>query len=212
MKGFKQQSSPSTKSKMHDLEKNLQNAQMAVNVTQQMTKQLMNSVTMLSKDSNNILNLANDLQYRTLAMIKLLNVDVDELDKLADAIKLEEYNKLSDEEDVRMSYSIGDVVKEESIVIITSTTDTEHDQGIFRSKIGVSQVPYPEMKKDLIGKKVGDKFDADIQGVLHHIEVLGIRELPQKLEIVEEKELNKCANKDCKCDNNCGDDCACEDK
>ena len=208
--GFKQGKSPSTKDRIRALETQLQNAQQALNISQMMIKQLMQQIDMLRKDSTNGINMCNDLQYRTLAMINLTNINLDALDEEADKLKLKDYNDASDKEDADKNYTIGDVVKEESIVILTSTTDTEDDQGIFRSKIPVVQIPFEQMKADILGKKVGDKFDADIQGINHHIEIVGIRELPVQLEIAEDEQCpGNCACEDVKdeCKEECCGDC-----
>jgi len=201
--GFKKSKAPTTKDRIRQLEVDFKNVQMALNISQMMVKQLMSQVEMMRQDAANSLNLANDLQYRTLAMINLMNIDTNALDAEADKLKLKDYNEASDKEDVEKGYTIGDVVKEESIVIISSTTDTDVDQGIFRSKIPVVQIPYEAMKNDMIGKKVGDKFQADINGVIHNVEIIGIRELPAKLELVSDEP-------GCCCECHADDNEACE--
>jgi len=213
--GFRQSKGPSTKDRIRALETNLENSQQALNISQMMIKQLMQQIDMLRKDGNNSINMCNDLQYRTLAMLNLLNVDLDALDKEADRLKLVDYNNASDKEDKEKNYSIGDVVGEGSIVIVTSTTETEVDQGIFRSKIPVAQIPFEQMKTDIIGKKVGDKFEADLNGVKHNIEIVGIRELPAKLEVVEDAPVEeKACDGNCACEEKaeCCGDCAVEEK
>ncbi len=209
--GFKQSKTPSTKDRIRALEVNLKNSQQAVQISQMMIKQLMQQIDMLRQDSTNTLNRCNDLQYRTLAMINVGSIDTATLDAEADRLKLKDYNDASDKEDKEKGYTIGTEVKDESVVIVTSTTDQDNDQGIFRSKIPVVQIPFEQMKKDIVGKKVGDKFDADIQGVMHNIEILGIRELPKKLEVVEGAAVE--VKEDC-CGGNCGEECQsdCETK
>jgi len=209
--GFKQNKTPSTKDRMRALEINLKNSQQAVQISQMMIKQLMQQIDMLRQDVNNTLNRCNDLQYRTLAMINIGSINVNDLDAEADKLKLKDYNEASDKEDIDKGYTVGDEIRENSIVILTSTTDHEDDKGIFRSKIPVAQIPFEQMKKDLLGKKVGDIFDTDINGVNHHVEIVGIREFPKKLEIVDSvAEVIEGAEVEC-CGDCDGDCCGCDD-
>lgn len=181
--GFRQ---PAKKDRLEQLETMVSNLQMAVQVSQTVLKQLLAQFELLKNDSTNTMNLSNDLQYRTLAMLQLGAFDIDKLDVIAEELKLADYNKASDQEDKDKGFVVADLLKEDSIVILTSITDSQKDGGIFRSKFPVAQCPFEQMKKDLVGKKVGDKFEADLNGIVHHVEIIGVRELAPKVEIKEE--------------------------
>ena len=58
----------------------------------------------------------------------------------------------------------------------------KEDFAIFRSKFPMSECLTPNLRESLLGAKVGDVIDAEIYGVNHKIEVLGLRKVP----VVEE--------------------------
>jgi len=172
--GFKQQALPSKKEAMRAVQNELKNLQMAVRINQMMTQQLIQQFQRTDRDVQNIVNILNDLQYRTLAMIEVAGTNKDQLDAKADELKLKDYNDASDREDAEKKYVPGDVVKADSIVIITS--DAEGNKGIFRSKFKLSEANAPELQAALEGKKVGDRAKVTLNGLEHDIELVGIRE------------------------------------
>ena len=177
LKGFRQPSKPD---RLSELERMTSNLQMATQVTQQLLKQILGQLELVKGDNTNTINLANDLQYRTLAMIEVGNFSKSELEKEAERLKLIDYNSASDKEDKEKGYVNDDIVKEDSIVIISSTTDSQTDTGIFRSKFPVASCPFEQLKKDLVGKKWGDRFQADLKGTMHTIEIVGVKKILPK--------------------------------
>jgi len=122
MKGMRQQKQSSTKNKMQGLAKEIENLNMATRIIQLSMQQLLNNYKNIDKDVGSAMGLLNDLQYRTLAMLELGNFDKNKLDEKADELKLKDYDEASDKEDLTKGYINGDVVTEDSVVIITSTT------------------------------------------------------------------------------------------
>ena len=178
MKGFREKPK---KDRLEELEKMVSNMQMAMGILQQIAKKLLGEMELRRNDVQNAINLANDLQYRTLAILELGAFDKVKLEQLVEMYKLKDYNDASDKEDAEKNLVPADVLDDNSTVILTSTTNSDKDAGIFRSKFAVAQCPYEQLKKDLVGKKVGDKLDADLSGIIHHIEIIGIRQQKQEV-------------------------------
>ena len=105
------------------------------------------------------------------------------LDVTADALKLKDFDTASDNEDkARGFFSHDNPTTEDDIIIITSTTDANHDAGIFRSKLAIKDAVLPDLKEKLVGRVVGDSFKTVINGIEHDIKILGVRGVP----VVEE--------------------------
>ena len=207
----------STKERLKELETTASNSQMALQLSQMMVKHLTNQVSALEKDVTNTMGILNDFQYRTLAMLELGNFSKDEINAKADELREIDFNKASDQEDVAKGYEVDaeGIIKEDSIVTITSNTpDEEEDRGIFRSRQVVAGLP-PELSKELVGKSVGDKVDYTIDNVKHVIEILGVRKAPPAPEPGDNENKIPPAE-DCPqdCNKECSKDCSCaaEDK
>lgn len=189
MKGMRQTKSlKSTKDRLKELEVAVQNSQMALQMSQMMVKHLTNQLSALQSDVGGVMGMSNDFQYRTLAMLELGAFDKDAINAKAEEFKLTDFEKASDKEDLSKGYEVdpAGVVTEDSIVIISSSTpDTDEDQGIFRSKFSMNECNTPDLREKLLGSKVGDTLETDIQGVVHKIDVLGLR-LKKEEEVVEE--------------------------
>ena len=179
LNGQRQQKGKSSKEKIRELEVMMQNAQMATQISQMMLKQVLEQFQGLRSDVDNTMGILNDFQYRTQAMLSLGEFDVDALNKKATELKLTDYMKASDLEDATKGYELDDsgVVTEESVVIITSSTDGDADKGIFRSKFTFSECQTETLKEGLLGKKVGDKFTEVISDTSHEIEIVGLRKV-----------------------------------
>jgi hypothetical protein len=186
LNGQRQSKAPTTKERIKELEVAAQNSQMALQMSQMMVKHLSNQIQTFQQDLGNTMGMLNDFQYRTLAMLELGNFDSAEIDKIADGYKLTDFNTASAKEDAAKGFLLDDsgVVGEESIVILTSKTPSlAEDQGIFRSKFPMAECLTPNLREKLLGAKVGDVFDADINGIEHSITILGLRTAP----VVEEQ-------------------------
>jgi len=185
MKGMKQSKAPSTKDRIRELEVAAQNTQMALQMSQMMIKHLTDQFTVVQNDLGSTMGMVNDFQYRTLAMLDLGKFNNDEIEAKAEEFKLKDFNSASDKEDIDKNYTIDDggVIGEDSIVLITSNTPSlPEDQGIFRSKFPMSECLTPELRESLLGAKVGDIIDGDVQGVTHKIKILGLRKAPAVIE------------------------------
>jgi len=194
MQGFKQDKEPSLKSRVKQLEQLLENSNMAVRILQMSVQQMMQSFEAMNSDVGSTMNIANDLQYRTLAMIELNKFDTESLNKIAEEFKLNDFNKASDAEDVERGYTVieGRPATKDDIVILTSTTENKEDQGIFRSKIKLGACGVPDLIEAIEGKNIGDKVSITINNAAHEVELLAIREEPNEVEPTElEKTLQE---------------------
>jgi hypothetical protein len=181
MKGQRQNKQPSTKERVRELEVAMQNTQMALQMSQMMVKHLTEQFQTVQRDLGSTMGMLNDFQYRTLAMLELGEFSTDDIDAKAEDFKLNDFNKASDKEDVVKGFLLDNdgVIGEDSVVILSSKTpDLDEDQGIFRSKFPMSECLTPDLREKMLGSKVGDVIDADIQGIKHVISILGLRSVP----------------------------------
>jgi len=190
MKGTKQQKQPSTKERVKDIEVTLKNMQMALQMSQMMTKHLTEQFQTFHSDLGSTMGMLNDFQYRSLAMLELGNFNVDDVDAKAAEFKERDFTAASNKEDVDKGLINDDagVIEENSIVILSSNTpDLEEDKGIFRSKFPMAECLTPELREGLLGAKVGDVVEATIQETRHLITIIGLRKEPE----VEEAEIEE---------------------
>lgn len=154
----------------------VENLQMALRMTQMMVQNQDRTIRAISSDLNQCMSMLNDIQYRTLSMLKAKSLDSNIIEPIAQQLKLEDYMSASDKDDQAKGLIISDVIDLQSTVIFTTTTpDLQEDAGIFRSKIMVRECPHQGLKDALIGKKVGDKFDVEIDKNRHIVEIVDIR-------------------------------------
>lgn len=178
MKGFRTPAQAGRKERLAQIEAELKNLQMAGRITQMMVQQMMQSNKAMSEDLGRSLGLISELQYKLLAAQRVANLDVTQMNTVAAELRLKDFNEASDREDAELNYTNGTVVAEDSIVIITSTTSNP-DSGIFRSKLALAESGSPELIKELTGKEVGAKVTVKLNGVEHTVELLGIRQPPK---------------------------------
>jgi|GEM_PF-3923191 len=177
MNGFRQQPQGSKKEKLRALETELQNATMANRISQLMIKQMLQNSQAMQEDLSKALNLITDLQYRTLALQKVTNVDMTQLASVADELRLKDFNEASAKENAEKNYAVGTTVNDESVVVITSTTDVA-DQGIFRSKLKLADCGVPDLIKAFNGREVGAKAVVKLNGIDHTVELLEVLQPP----------------------------------
>lgn len=171
-----------TKIEKHDqMVKQLEQLSMAMRLNQMMIQQLGKNNESLRNELSNATSMLNDFQYRLLAVQQLNNLDPKKLQDVADALKIDDFNKECVRKDLNDKAEIVNTIESsEDIVIVTSSTPgAEFDQGILRSRIKVSETNLPELIDLLVGKSVGDKVTATLNGVSHSIEILGVRRLPK---------------------------------
>ncbi len=183
--GFRQKAAPNRKQMIKEQEVTLRNLQMAVRVMQIMNQQLATNFQNMQNDITRLMGVVNNLQYKSGALQSVLGVDESALNAKADSIKLEDYNKASDKEDLEKGLTVIDTVEENSVCIVTSTCE-DKDKEIFRSKFVLKDSGVPELQEKLLGKKVGEKVEVSLNGVVHTIELLGIRRAPPEAKAAED--------------------------
>jgi hypothetical protein len=180
--GFRNKKNTTLAQDVRELQTMLTNTQQAIQIQQMMVQKTMKDLSRLDQDMHNAMGLLNDLQYRTLAVIEEGKYDISSLEQTAETIKLKDYNSASDKEDLEKGYTPCDIVKEDNVVIITSECQKDPSRSIFRSKFNMKDVSVADIIKKFPGLHVGDKVDANINGFDHVIEILGIRNVPVKVE------------------------------
>lgn len=185
MRGQRQSKAPSTKQSLKELQVAVQNLQMGLRIAQMVSQQSTQNVGRIDSDVQRVYGVTQNLDYRTRALLEILNTDSDKLNEIADRMRLEDFNKQSDEEDEKLNFTNDDEgeVGENSIVILTSTTGQEPDAGIFRTKFHIKDAPLPTFTEKLTGLKVGDTFTDSVNGVEHTFTVVGLRLAPVKEEV-----------------------------
>jgi hypothetical protein len=187
MKGFRE---PGRKERLRSLETELKNSQASLRISQMMTQQLMQNMRNMSQDLGKAFGIINELQYKVLAMQKAANLDLGTLNELASEMRRTDFEEASAKEDEEQKMTVGDVVTEDSTIIITSTTPgTDPDSGIFRSRVKLADCGVPDLISGLAGAKVGTKITVKLNSVDHEIELLGIRQPPVAEPVAQEPEL-----------------------
>ena|ERR1035437_838599 len=176
MKGFRQQAQSSRKERLRSTETELKNLQMAGRISQMMTQQIMQNMQNMQQDLGRALGLINEMQYKVLAVQKISNLDVSQLNDVANQLRLNDFNEASDKEDVENGFTVGTLVTDTSTVILTSKTDAGPDSGIFRSRIELAKCGVPDLIQAFMGREVGAKAIIKLNGVDHEVELLGVRQ------------------------------------
>lgn len=185
-KGFRTQPMDSKKEQMRTMQTELSNMQTAMRITQMMMQQLLQSNKAMSEDLGRSLNQLYELQYKFLAVQTALNLDAKQLDEIANTRRAADFDEAAAKENAKMNMTPGDVVQENSTVVLTSTTPSlAEDKGIFRSRVKLSEAGVPALTTALLGKKVGDVVPVMLNDVEHMVTVLSIMEEPPAMMNVE---------------------------
>jgi hypothetical protein len=185
MKGFRSQPQSSRKEKMREVDVELKNLSMSVRISQMMTQQIMQNLKPMHEDLARVTGLIQELQYKVLAAQKVSGLDVEQLNAVANEMRLSDFNDASDKEDQTAGFTVGDVVNEQSTVVLTSTTEAK-DRGIFRSRLKLAECGVPDLIKAFMGREVGAKAVLQLNEIEHVVELLAIRQPPavQPLQVV----------------------------
>ena len=165
---------------VESLKKHLENLNMAMRINQAMMKQIMENTVSLGSETKNLTGMLNDFQYRFLATQKFLSVNTDMVAEIADTMKLVDWNEASKKDDAENGFQESDTVTDASCVVIISskTPDEEQDKGIFRSKVLLGETGSKDLIDTLVGKKVGDVVEVQLNGMKHVVTLLGVRVKP----------------------------------
>jgi len=175
MKGFRQQPQVGRKERLREMETELKNMAMSLRISQMMTQQILQNMKAMAEDMGRNVGLISELQYKVLAVQKAANLDVVQLNEVANEYRLRDFCEASDKEDAEQGFTVGTVVDEHSTVILTSTT-ADKDRGIFRSRIKLSTCQVPDLIKAFTGREVGARAVVSLNGIEHDVELLAIRQ------------------------------------
>jgi len=180
--GFRNQGDSSKKELLKSLQVESQNNTMAVRMTQMMLKRMLEDSQNMGKDLGGVLSQMSEFQYKLNAVMAALNLDPANIASLANVQRLTDFNNGANNADIAENLSVGDLVTEESTVILTSTTDDKEGE-IFRSRIKLADSGVPALMKGMLGQPVGTIVDVELNNKLHHVEVLAIRNPPPGLTV-----------------------------
>ena len=173
-----------TKGERHSaLESNVQQLQNATRLTQLLMQQTGQSLQNLQQDLSELASRQREIQYRLKAFQELSGLSLEDVNAKTESLQITDFNEFSAKDDEENGLVEATEVAEDSIVIFTTKAE---GGGFLRSKQEISEIGFPQLKEDFIGKKVDDEFEADINGVAHTVKVLGIRKKEVVEEVVEE--------------------------
>jgi len=173
------------KGKTDDLDKRVEQLEMATRVSQMLTQQVGNSMSQLAADLREIANRQRDIQYRLSAIQEIdKDLNVEDVNALAEKKQIVDFTSASDKENTDLGFTPGEVINSESVVVFTTTANAE-GKSILRSKLALTEIALPEFKDSLIDRKAGDSFTADLQGVEHEVTVLEVFQKPLVEEVAE---------------------------
>jgi hypothetical protein len=126
------------------------------------------------------------LDYRTLGVISALkqipalatDISLDErIEACATQARTEAFDELSKQDDEKNSLVPleDEDITLEHVVIFTSKCEENPDQGVFRSKINLSDAAMADTRDNFVGKRVGSSFTAKFGVHDHLVTILGAR-------------------------------------
>jgi hypothetical protein len=168
------------------LEKTLENFAMVQQVTNAVIKRLLSDSERYDKELTTSLNMLNEIQYRTLAMIDVAGLSNDKLNESAEALRVKDFEDMSKKDDEDNSLIDSDVVTDESVVTITSTA-VDASKSIFRSKFFVEGIKGNELHEKVMGAKLGDEIKVNIDGVEHTVKILAVKKPAPQVAVVTDE-------------------------
>jgi hypothetical protein len=161
-----------------DLNKRVENIEMSTRISQMLIQQFGNSISQIANDIRELANRQRDIQYKLLAVQDLVpDLNVDEITKLAEEKQVADFEEASAKENEEKGYTVTEEVGEDSVVVFTTATEAE-GKSILRSKLALSDIALPDFRDQLLGKKVGESFDSQLQGVDHKVTLLQVLQKP----------------------------------
>ena len=163
-----------TKGERQDaLEKSVNQLQTATRLTQMLMQQTGQSLQNIQRDISELANRQREMQYRLRAYQDISGIALSDVDKKSTELQITDFDEFSAKDDEDNNLIVTDTVEEDSIVIFT--TVAPDNKGYLRSKQALEDIGFPQMREDLLGKKVGATIEVDINGVTHSLTLLGVR-------------------------------------
>lgn len=162
--------------KLANAVQSLQNSQQ---VLQMFAKQSMTNLLKLSEEVKELNKALTDAQYFIHVLKNFANISEDTLNDEAAKLQVIDFEKAIEAQDAEQALLPTDLVEEDSVVVVTSTTpDVTPDKGFLRSRLEVEMVSIPEFRTNILGKHAGDTFSCDINGVKHDVTLLSVKKKP----------------------------------
>jgi hypothetical protein len=160
-----------------DLSKRVEQMEMATRISQMRVQQVGNSISSIAADVREMANRQRDLQYRLLAVQELTGLDTSKINALSEEKQVADFTEASAKENEQLGYTPGDAIDEDSVVVFTTKTEAE-GKSILRSKLPLSDIALPDFREQLLGKKAGESFESELQGVKHKVTLLEVYQKP----------------------------------
>lgn len=166
--------------RFQNVEKQVEALTMATRIGQMMAQRTLQQMEGLAANTATNTGMLNDFQYRLLALQQMLGVDVVKLQAIADEMKLADFDRESVRKDFEGHFEVVESVETDAdtIILTSSTPEEKEDRGILRSRMKIADMNQPDFAAQLVGKKVGDKVEAQLGGTKHVVTILGIRRQP----------------------------------
>lgn len=160
------------------LETKVEQHEATLKVMQMIIQQFGQNMNNIGKDIGELAIKQRDTQYYAFALSDLLSLKTADVSEKAEKLQIADFETASNKEDAEKGYLPGDVVNEDSVVTITTKAAGDKLRSILRSKLLVSEIVLPEFRSSILGKKVGDSFEADLNGTNHVVTVLDVKTVP----------------------------------
>ena len=172
------------------LETRVEHIEVATRVSQSLLQRFGQSFSGMETDITQLANSQREIQYKLLAITKMLEVDDNLLTAKVEELQIVDFEEASAKEDTEKLLTVIDVADEHSIIVFTSKAADE-GKDILRSKVDLDSLNHPDFLENVVGKTVGDSFPTDINGVQHEITLLEIKAKPleEKKEATTDSEV-----------------------
>ena len=160
------------------LEKKVEHLEVVTKVSQSLLQRFGQSFSAMEQDITQVANSQREIQYKLLAMSKLLDMDDSKMTEKVEELQITDFEEASAKEDSEKELTIAKVVDVNSIIVFTSKA-ADDGKDILRSKVDLEALNHPDFVETALGKVVGDSFPTDINGVQHEITLLEIKAKPE---------------------------------
>ena len=154
--------------------KRLSMMEQAILMLQQIANQSVQTSQGLDNRTKFLQDLVESLQLKIEIIAQEAGLNLDTINQKVDLRKIAMFDENSARDDAEQGLIKGIEVKETSLVTITSTH--EGKVGFLRSKLDLKDIRLKFLKDALLGKKIGDKVETDINKEKHIVEILDIKE------------------------------------
>lgn len=164
-----------------ELAQKVEQLETVTRISQMLIQQVGNSVTQIANDVRELANRQRDIQYRLLALQELGGHSTEKVNEISESKQVSDFNEASEKENLELGYEKVSELADDGVVVLTTECE-KPERSILRSKLVLSELSLPDLREQLLGKKVGDTFETELQGNKHKVTVLETFKAPAKPE------------------------------